>query len=64
MFIIPKGLRVISGRRDLLYNPKDHSDLCGRFHLVYDPKRSGALEVALTNFLTPKVTVTFLIGLT
>ena len=28
------------GRRDLLYDPKSHGDLCGRFVLVYDPKWS------------------------
>ena len=36
----PKGLGVIRGRRDLLYDPKGHGDLYGRFDLVYDPKRS------------------------
>ena len=29
----------ITGRRDLLFDPKGHSDNCGRFDLVYDPKR-------------------------
>ena len=28
------------GRRDLLYDPKGHGDLCGRYDLVYDPKSS------------------------
>ena len=61
----PKGHRVIRGRRDLLYDNKGHGDLCGRFDLVYDPKRSqGHLEVAMTHFMTPKVTVTFVVGLT
>ena len=38
----PKGYRVIRDRRDLhvLYDPKGHCDLCGRFDLVYDLKRS------------------------
>ena len=36
----PKGLGVIRGRRDQLYDPKVHGDLYGRFDLVYDPKRS------------------------
>ena len=36
----PKGHRVIRGRRDLLYDPKSHGDLCGWFNLVYDTKRS------------------------
>ena len=37
--ITPKGNRVISGRRDLLYDPKCHSDFCCWLDLVYDPKR-------------------------
>ena len=40
LFMIPKGHRVISGRRDLLYKPKGHDGLCGRFDLVYEPKKS------------------------
>ena len=24
---------------DLLYDPKGHGDLCGRFDVVYDPKK-------------------------
>ena len=36
----PKVHRVIRGCRDLLYYPKDHSDLCCRFDLVYGPKSS------------------------
>ena len=61
----PNGQGVFRGRRDLLYDPKGHGDVCGRFDLVYDPKRSqGFLEVAVTYFMTPKVTVTFVIGLT
>ena len=31
---------IIRGRGDLLYDTKGHCDLCGRFDLVYDPKRS------------------------
>ena len=60
----PKGHGGIRGRRDLLYDPKGHGDLCGWFDLVYDPKRSRSLEVAVTYFMTPKVTVTFVVGLT
>ena len=61
----PKGHRVIRGRRDLLYDPKGHGDLCGRFDLVYDPQKvTRSLEVAVTYFMTPKVTVTFVVGLT
>ena len=36
----PKDHGVIRGRRDLLDDHKGHRDLCGRFNLVYDPKRS------------------------
>ena len=36
----PKGRRVIWGRRDLLYDPKGHCDLCCLFDLVYDSKKS------------------------
>ena len=59
-----KGHGVIRGRRDLLYDPKGHVDLCGKFDLVNDPKKSQSLEVAVTYFMTPKVTVTFVVGLT
>ena len=61
----PKGHRVIRGRRDLLYDPKGHGDPCGWFDLVYDPLRvKGSIEFAVTYFMTPKVTVTFVVGLT
>ena len=61
----PKGHRVIRGRRDLLYDPKGHVDLYGRYDLVYDPQKvMGSLEVAVTYFMTPKVTVTFVVSLT
>ena len=59
----PKGHGVIRGRRDLLYDPKGHGDLCGRFDLV-SQKVTGSLEVGLTYFMTPKVMVTFVVGLT
>ena len=39
-FITPKGNGVMRGHRDLLYDPILFGDLCGRFDLVYDPKRS------------------------
>ena len=39
-FMTPKSQGVIRGRRDLHYDPKGHSDLCGRYDLVYDLKRS------------------------
>ena len=56
---------MIRGRRDLLYDPRGHSDLCGWFDLVYDPKKvKGSLEVAVTYFMTPKVMLTFVVSLT
>ena len=61
----PKGQRVIKYYCDQLYDTKGHGDLYGQFDLVYDPKMSrGSLEVALTYFVTPKATVTFVVGLT
>ena len=39
-FMTPKGHGVIRGHRDLLYDSKGHSDLCGQFDRVYDPNRS------------------------
>ena len=39
-FMTAKGHGVITGRRDLLYDPKGHGDLCGRFDLVHYSKRS------------------------
>ena len=60
-----KSNGVIRGRHDLLYDPKGHGDLCGRFDLVLRPQKvTGSLEVAVTFFMTPKVTVTFVVGLT
>ena len=43
LFMAEKGHRVIRGSRNLLYYPKGKSDLCGRFDLAYDPKRSQGL---------------------
>ena len=61
----PKGNGIIRGHRDLLYDPKGHSDLCGRYDLVYDPQKvTGSLEVTETYFMTPKITVTFVVGMT
>ena len=61
----PKGHGVIRGHCDLHYDPKGHGDLCGRFDLVYDPKGHRVIrEVAVTYFMTPKVTVTFVVDLT
>ena len=37
-FMTPKGQRFIRGRRDQLYDPKGHGDLCGQFDLVFLPQ--------------------------
>ena len=61
----PKGHGIIRGHSDLLYVPKSHGDLCGRFDLVYDLKRSrGHYRSPVTYFMTQKITVTFVVGLT
>ena len=60
----PKGHRVIRGHCDLLYEPKGPGELCGRFDLLWPQKVTGSLEVAVTYFMTPNVTVTFVVGLT
>ena len=40
----PNGNEVMKDRRDLLYDPKCHGDLCGRFDLVYGPLRSRVIR--------------------
>ena len=60
----PKGHGVIRGCRDLLYDPKGHGVHCDRFDLVYDPKRKQGHYSAVTYFMTRKVTVTFVVGMT
>ena len=60
----PKGQGVIRGRRDLLYDPKDHGDLCGRFDLAMTPKGRRVIRGRRDLLMTPKVTVTFVVGLT
>ena len=40
LFMTLKGHGVIRVHCDLLYDPKDHGHLCGRFDLVNEPKRS------------------------
>ena len=61
----PNGHGVIRFRHNLLYDPKGHGDLCGRFDMVLWPQKvTGSLEVAMTYIMTPKVTVTFVVGLT
>ena len=62
--LTPKCLRVIRDRRDLLYDPKSHGDLCGRFDPVYHPQKvTESLEIAVTYIMTPKFTVAFVVGL-
>ena len=39
-FMTPKVHGVNRGHRDLLYDSRGHGDLCRRFDLLYDPKRS------------------------
>ena len=45
------------GCHDLLYDPKGHGDLCGILPSLWPQKVMGSLEVAVTYFITPKVTV-------
>ena len=64
-FMTQKGHWVIRGHCDLLYDPKGHGN-----HLLsvrpgsWPQDVTGSLEVIVTNFMTPKVTVTFVVGLT
>ena len=51
------------GRCDLLYNPKGHG-LRSIWPSLWPLKVKGLLEVAVTYFMTPKVTVTFVVGFT
>ena len=63
-----KSHGVIRSRLDLLYDPKVPGDLCGRFDLFNEPKghrvNRGRLELLYDHFMTPKATVTFVVGLT
>ena len=60
----PKCQGVIRGRRDILYDSKGHSELCGRFDLVSNPKRSQVIRRRHDLLYGLKVTVTFVVGLT
>ena len=61
----PRGYGVIWGRRDLLYDPKGHDDLCGQFDPSLWPQNvTGSLEVAVTYYMDQKVMVIFVVGLT
>ena len=58
----PKGHRVSRDHCGLLYDPKGNDDLCGRFDPGHDPQKvTGSLEVAVTYFMTPKVTAIFVV---
>ena len=60
-----KGHRVIRGHCDLLYDPKGHGDHLFQIRPSLWPKKvTGSLEAAVTYFMTPKVTVTFVVSLT
>ena len=39
-----KRHKVIRSRRDLLYDPQGHGDLCCLFDLVYDSKGHGVIR--------------------
>ena len=39
---------------DLLYDPKCHGDLCGRFYVVYGPKGHGVIRRRLDLLYDPK----------
>ena len=58
-----KGHRVLRCRYDPLYDPKDILTILVDL-TDYDPKRSQSLEDVVTSFLTQKVTVNNLVGLT
>ena len=49
---------------DLLYDPKGHGDLCGRFEEFMTLKGNGVIRGRHDYFMTPKVTVIFVVGLT
>ena len=61
----PIDHRVIRAHRDLLYDPKGHGDLSGWIYLsIWPQKVKWSREVTVTYFMTPEVTVTFVVGYT
>ena len=62
-FMTPKGHMVIRGHCDLLYDLKAQYDQIGLTQFMTS-NVTGSLEVAVTYLITPKVTVTFVVGLT
>ena len=58
-----KGHGVIRGRHDLFYDPKGHGDHLWSVWPSFLPKRvMESLEAAVAYFMTPKVTVTVVVG--
>ena len=55
---------VIRGHDNLLYDPKGHSDLCGRFDLVDDQKCHGVIRGCVTYIMIQTITVTSVVSLT
>ena len=60
----PKGHGVIRGHSDLLYDQKVTVTFVVVWPSLWLQKVMGSLKVAVTYFMTPKVTVTFVVGLT
>ena len=59
-----KGHGVIRGSRDLLYDPKGLWPLLSVWPSLWPQKVKGSWKVIVTYFMTPEVTVTFVVGLT
>ena len=53
-FMTSKGHAVIRGRRDLLYDPKGHGDLCGRFDMFMNPEGHGVIRGCRDLLFDPK----------
>ena len=61
----PKGHSDLCGRFDLVYDPKrSQGHKTSPWPTSWPQKVKGSLEVAVTYFMTPKVKVTFVVGLT
>ena len=58
----PKGHEVIRDCHDLFHDPKGHGDLV--WPSLWHQKVTGSLEVAVTYFMTQKVTVSFMVDMT
>ena len=65
LLYVPKGDGDLCDRFDLVYDPKrsrGHKRL--PWPALWPQKVTGSLEVAVTYFMTPEVTVTFAVSLT